>query len=261
MLKMHNKLYVHIPAQLLAARLGFLLNRKLQPEVACQEAEIADLDPGQLRACAAELAEQGLTTCLHAPFNGFDPGSSKSRVRKKADQLCRQSLDLAEALGAKRIVFHPGLRYGSTAGQQAKWLRNSLNFWPEYLQQAQQIGTVVCVENIYETSPEPLLELLQGIDSEVFGHCFDIGHWNMFHSGSLVDWLNKMAPNLKHLHLHDNHGEKDQHLPIGHGSIGFSALFNWLKNSGLEPTMTLEAHKLPDLELSLKALVSQLEKK
>ncbi len=255
---MHQRLFVHIPAQLFGARLNFLLNRKLQPEIACQEISIAKLDLGQMREFAAQLADQGLATCLHAPFNGFEPGSGKSRVQKRSAQICRQSLQLAEALGARRIIFHPGLVYGSRPKETAAWLENSLQFWPEYVHQAQELDTCLCMENIFETNPEPLFELLQGIASETFGHCFDIGHWNMFHSGRLNDWLNMMAPYLRHLHLHDNHGAQDEHLPIGQGDVCFSSLFSWLKTSACKPTMTLEAHKLSDLDLSLQAIAPQL---
>ncbi len=257
---MQKNLFVHIPAQLLKSRLNFLLSRQLQPEVACQEVNIAKLDFDQLRACAAELADQGLATTLHAPFKGFDPGSAKPRLRKKAEQTCRLSLELAEALGAKRIVFHPGLPQGSNSNQQAEWLRNSLDFWPDYAAQAQQQKTIICLENIFESTPEPLFELLQGLDSAAFGHCFDIGHWNMFRSGTLNDWLNRMAPYLKHVHLHDNHGDSDEHLPIDQGQVCFADLFAWLKSSAKTPTMTLEAHNLQALESSLDAY-SQLVNK
>ncbi len=257
---MPNNLFVHIPAQQLKRRLNFLLSRRLQPEVACQEVNLGKLDFGLMRACAAELAEQGLATTLHAPFNGFEPGSAKSRLRTKAQLLCQRSLQLAEALGAKRIVFHPGLAQGSTPSQHAEWLRNSREFWPDYADQARQQQTVLCLENIFESTSEPLFELLQGLDPEAFGHCFDIGHWNMFKKESLIDWLNTMTPYLRHLHLHDNQGELDEHLPIGQGQVNFAELFAWLKSSGLEPTMTLEAHRLDDLERSLAGVALHLEK-
>ncbi len=63
-----------------------------------------------------------------------------------------------------------------------------------------------------------------------------------------------MAPHLKHLHLHDNHGEQDEHLPIGQGYVPFSTLFKWLKTTQAPATMTLENHSLPDTERSLQAI-------
>ncbi len=247
-----SHLYIHLPANLLPARMPFLLNRKLQPEVACQEVALENLDFELLGDCASKLKEAGLSTTLHAPFTGFDPGSSKKRIRNISLALAEKSLDLAEKLQAKRVIFHPGLAYGSAGKKLDLWVNNCRNFWPELLTRAKEIGCVICIENIYETTPDALVQLFSMIDSPQLGHVFDIGHWNMFATGKLLDWLNATAPYLKHLHLHDNHGEQDEHLAIGQGYIPFSLLFEWLKSSNTAPTITLENRNLPEAERSLQ---------
>ena len=249
-----SPLYIHIPAHLLPGRLPFLLNRKLQPEVACQETVLEKLDFELLGDCAAQLQEQGLSTTLHAPYSGFNPGSNKKRIRKLSYSLADRSLSLAEKLHARRVVFHPGLPYGSTGKSVADWLQQSRTFWPELLHRAQEIGCIICIENIYETGPDIFTDLLGNIDSPFMGHVFDIGHWNLFSSVKLHDWLDATAPFLRHMHLHDNHGERDEHLAIGGGYVPFSSLFEWLEKSRLTPTMTLENHNLPDTEQSLKTM-------
>ena len=249
-----NQLYIHIPAHLLPGRLTFLLNRKLQPEVACQDVAIDKLDFEQMGACADQLQEQGLTTTLHAPYNGFNPGSSKKKVRNFSYALADKSLSLAEKLHAKRIVFHPGLAYGSEGKKLQIWVETCCDFWPEFLERARQFDCIICIENIYETTPQIFLDLLSSINSPQLGHVFDIGHWNMFSTTKLLDWLTQMSPYLKHLHLHDNHGERDEHLAIGRGYIPFSTLFDWLKTIPAPPTITLENHNLPDTELSLQTI-------
>jgi len=247
-------LFVHIPAHLLASRLPFLLNRNLQPEIACQEVQLESLDLTELRDCAEQLAAAQLHTCMHAPFAGFNPGSPKNRQQKSAHELAKRSLELAEVLVAERIVFHPGLSSRASAKEQEIWLQNSLDFWPEHIARAEQIGTLICIENIFEATPNPLLQLCLGIESTAFGHCFDIGHWNMFATGSLDGWFAKLGGQIRHLHLHDNQGQFDEHLPIGQGSIDFAALFALVDKLGLQPSMTLEAHSLADLDASLLAL-------
>lgn len=253
-----SSLYIYTPAHLLPARLPFLLNRKLQPEVACQEVILEKLDFEQLGDCADLLQDQGLSTTLHAPFTGFNPGSSKKRIHNASHKIADQSLQLAKKLHARRIVFHPGLTYGADRKESDLWLKNNLRFWPEFLTRAADFNCTICIENIYETTPDIFVNLLSEINSPQMGHVFDIGHWNMFATGKLLDWLNATAPYLKHLHLHDNHGEGDEHLPVGQGYVPFSTLFKWLKSTKTSPTMTLENHSLPDTELSLKAIQQQL---
>ncbi len=256
-----NSLFVHIPAQLLPARMPYLLNRRLQPEVACQEVGIEQLDLEQMKDCAAQLAAQGLATTVHAPFNGFNPGSPKKRLRKTAHQMCQQSLQLAEALGARCMVFHPGIPHQASQKVQNTWLETALEFWPQYIEQAQQLDLVLTVENIYERSPELFRKLFTELGSDHFGHCFDVGHWNIFAEDSLADWFDQTAAHIKHLHLHDNQGQSDQHLPLGSGEIDFTALLQLSATLSKQPTMTLEAHKLADLEISLQKIESYLSVK
>jgi sugar phosphate isomerase/epimerase len=249
-----NPLYIHIPAHLLPSRLPFLLNRKLQPEVACQDISLDKLDFELLGDCAIQLSEQGLTTILHAPYSGFNPGSSRKRIRKLSHSIAEKSLLLAEKLKARRIVFHPGLPFGCSGKKLDDWLLHSVSFWPEFIARAKEIDCVICIENIYAATPETFFRLLSAIDSPYMGHVFDIGHWHLFGTTQLTTWLERLGPYLKHLHLHDNHGERDEHLAIGQGDIPFSELFNWLKDSSITPTMTLENHSLPNTEISLQSI-------
>ncbi len=247
-------IFVHTPAHLLPARLPFLLNRKLQPEVACQEVLLEKLDFELLGDCADKLYEQGLRTTLHAPFSGFNPGSNKKKIRNVSLQTAAESLQLAKKLRARRVVFHPGLAYGSDGKQLDLWLKNNLAFWPEFLEQAAAIDCTICIENIFETTPDIFINMLQEINSPHMGHVFDIGHWNIFGTGKLLDWLNATAPYLRHMHLHDNYGERDEHLAIGSGYVPFSTLFAWLQTANSPATITIENPRLPELEVSLQAI-------
>jgi len=251
---MNQKLFVHVPAHLLPSRLNFLINRHLQPEIACQEISIDKLDFVLLKECADKLAENQLKTTLHAPFAGFNPGSGSKRVRKSAYALAEKSLLLADAINAKKVIFHPGLPPGSSERQLSAWLKYNIDFWPNLIARSKAIDCCICIENIYDTVPETLVQLCREMNSDNFGHCFDIGHWNIFGAVKLLNWLDQVAPDLKHLHLHDNCGDQDEHLPIGLGDADFSALFSWLRENNCAPTLTLEAHNLPDLEISLSAL-------
>jgi sugar phosphate isomerase/epimerase len=68
------------------------------------------------------------------------------------------------------------------------------------------------------------------------------------------DWLPAMNKWLGHMHLHDNHGRRDEHLGIGLGDFDFNGLFKCLGTSRLRPTVTLEPHSEEDLMTSLETL-------
>jgi sugar phosphate isomerase/epimerase len=69
----------------------------------------------------------------------------------------------------------------------------------------------------------------------------DIPH--AFTSGgmkSVIDYINTFRDKIIHIHWHDNHGKKDEHLPIGDGLIDHQKAINALQNTGYDGTITLE---------------------
>jgi sugar phosphate isomerase/epimerase len=251
-----SEIYVHVPVALFSERVDFLLARNLQPEVACQEADMAKLDMEQLADSATVLAEAGLKTVLHAPFVGFLPGAADFRSRQQTINLLEQTLILAERLKVGKIVFHPGLNANATDRDTDAWLERSYVLWSNYISWAKLHHCIFCIENIYESSPDPLLRLMTAINSSYFGHVFDIGHWNIFGSDSLTAWLDAVAPHIHHLHLHDNRGRMDEHLAIGAGTAPFEQLFSWLDRNDSLASITLENHNRHALDQSLRFLAS-----
>jgi sugar phosphate isomerase/epimerase len=57
------------------------------------------------------------------------------------------------------------------------------------------------------------------------------------------------------LHLHDNDGSGDAHLPVGQGNIDFPGLFQLLRQKQRRPLLTLEPHSQEHLTESLGGLL------
>ena len=69
----------------------------------------------------------------------------------------------------------------------------------------------------------------------------DIPH--AFTSGgmkSVLDYINRFRDKIIHIHWHDNHGRKDEHLPIGEGLIEHEKAVRALKDIDYDRTITLE---------------------
>ena len=58
---------------------------------------------------------------------------------------------------------------------------------------------------------------LDGID-ETVGYLIDVGHANI-NGWDVPTLIRRVAPRLYGLHIHDNNGNSDQHLPIGDGTM------------------------------------------
>lgn len=84
------------------------------------------------------------------------------------------------------------------------------------------------IENVSE-----ILNRVPGLHMHI-----DIGHANMFGKRP-EEFIRKFHKKLKHIHLHDNDGNKDLHLPMGAGNINWEKLIKVLRKY-YDGTITLE---------------------
>jgi sugar phosphate isomerase/epimerase len=255
---MSTRPHVHLPYARLSRELPFLLDHRLPAEVAFSGPDLDGLDPSLLGSAARQLAAAGLAVTVHAPFHDLNPGALEPLVQAATRRRLRQTLAAAGELGARLIVCHPGYEFWKYGGRDHLWLEQSLLFWPPLLVEAQRMGIVLALENIFDRRPAPLCDLLAALDSPWLGHCFDVGHWRLFSQTPLPEWFSALGPRLVHLHLHDNRGERDDHLPVGEGDIDFAALFSLIRALPTVPSMTLEAHDPQSVLRSLAAVTAYL---
>lgn len=248
---MSENLHVHIPYPQLDELLPMVVERQLQPEIGFKGPDLDQLDPELIDRASGQLADAGLAVTVHAPFFDLNPGAIEPYVFEATAIRFRQTIAAASRLGARTIVFHPGYEYWKYGGMDHLWLEASMQFWPAMIELAEEYEINLSLENIFETSPGTLLDLLDQIDSPRLGHCFDVGHWRLFSKTSLAEWFASIGHRINHLHLHDNTGAGDEHRPIGEGDIDFSELFSLITGLNQAPTMTLEAHSMDELERSL----------
>jgi len=247
-----DQLHAHLPWSRHQEFLPLLAELGLRAELALTGSDLdrfegaPPLFPQQMRPPAP------LT--LHAPFNDLNPGSSDPRISEVTRTRLLQTLSVAARTGARLIVCHPGYEHWRYAGNIDLWLDASCAFWPSILQRAEQVGCSIALENVFDTDYIPLQRLLTRLDHPLLGHCFDVGHWHLFSQVPVTEWLDALAPYLLHLHLHDNHGSSDAHLPVGEGNIDFDALFSVPCLQSASPSMTLEAHHPEHLRRSCAAV-------
>jgi len=165
-----------------------------------------------------------------------------------------KTIHLAKIFGPKVIVFHAGYEKWKFDGTIDLWLKSSLDTWRPLVKEAEDQGLTLAIENIYEETPAPLVALLEEIGSPRFRFCLDTGHHHIFSKVPLPSWLQTLGKYLSEIHLHDNHGEMDEHLPIGEGGFDFDQLFALLSQFRLNPVYTLEPHQEDHLFRGLQAV-------
>ncbi|HRT71605.1 MAG TPA: TIM barrel protein, partial [Syntrophales bacterium] len=114
--------------------------------------------------------------------------------------------------------------------------------------------TTIALENVYEKTPHQLCRLFRGLDAANLIFCFDAGHFNAFSNRSFEQWMEELGPFLGQLHLHDNSGVADEHLPVGDGNFPFARLFSTVEEMKVRPIITLEPHTEENFWKTLKNL-------
>lgn len=246
----------HVPWIQADTYLGLVLEMQLVPEIAIKGPELDVIDEKQVTRIGNALSLASVRPRIHAPFFDLNPGALDPLIRNVTLERLSQTLNFAKQLNAELVVIHPGVDKWRYPNLENTWCENAALFFPELIKIAADFKCRLAVENIYEESPETLVQLVETLDSEWFGHCYDVGHWHLFGKRPMTEWLDAIGSKLFHLHLHDNHGRADEHLPVGNGTIDFTPLQLFLREQSAFPSATLEAHSLDHLKQSLQKVLS-----
>jgi sugar phosphate isomerase/epimerase len=246
--------HVHVPYPVLDEALPFLIDRRLNVELFFSADTLDRLVPELLASTAARLDAEGVKRTIHAPFMDLNPGSYEPLLQEITRRRFHQVMDAAALLRPQVVVFHPGYdkwRYGET---RDRWLAESIPLWQEMVERGEECDCLITVENIFEEEPSTLFDLIRCVDSPRLRHCFDVGHWNMFTKVSMEEWFSVLGPYIAEAHIHDNHGQKDEHAPLGEGNIDTRLFFSLLERYAPDAVRTIEAHSREKLERALKSL-------
>jgi len=139
-----------------------------------------------------------------------------------------------------------------------RWFEPARRTFGEALEDAERNGVDLFLENVFDESPDHLLRLKNALGSKRLGFCFDAGHATLFSDHPVHKWLEAFGTDLRELHLHDNRGRRDEHLPVGEGTINLLGVLEAAIDTGASPILTLEAHRREHFHRGLAALRSLL---
>ncbi len=188
---------------------------------------------------------------IHGAYDGIYLGSSDTLVQQLAQKRILQSLDFAEAIGARQCVVHsPFLFFGShqachspSTDLEASIGRVQDTMQP-LLEKAASIECVLVMENIFDRNPAPLRALLERIDSPYLKRSIDTGHAAITercgNGPSPEFWIREAGDLLRHLHLQDTNGEYDYHWTPGRGTLNWPGIFAALNEIEPSPHLILE---------------------
>ena len=250
-----QKIQVHVPFYLLREKLlPWAIREGINPEIGFNHHDLDRCKPVDFRETAERLADAGLSVTFHAPFMDLRPGALDPRIRQTSLDRIRQVFDLIPWFRPRSVVCHPSFDEKYYVSAEAQWLENSLATWRTLLDIIRGTDTIIALENVYERDSGPLKRLLDALASPQVRFCFDTGHANAFGGAPLGLWIETMGDLLGEIHIHDNHGTADEHLPVGEGNVPFCELFAMVRKRNLKPILTVESHSEKGLRRMLENL-------
>jgi sugar phosphate isomerase/epimerase len=193
-------------------------------------------DRPTVREIATWFRDTGVSATMHQPI--FTPEQSerwsrhvsatlslispeKSQRIEAMDEV-KRALESAEQIPVSAITLHLGLKDDPW---DTRAIENSLTAIEHIKAFAHPLGVKVLIENLQNdvTTPEHILEILNIGHFDNVGVTLDVGHALLSETG-LDHAFELLKPRVRELHLHDNHGLRDEHLWPGSGSIDWANL-------------------------------------
>ncbi len=175
-------------------------------------------------------------------------GSSHEKVRKGWIEEAKDMIQIASEFKISLLNFHFNSRYGSVgATEQSRntFLQNFVSSMQELTQFAAAEKVDLMLENVPPENGHPLesIEYFSAVMKAVPALKFHLDVAHAFIENRMKgvkDYIDAFGDRLVHIHMHDNHGKQDEHLPLGRGKIDVRKVVKFLKAANYHRTVTFE---------------------
>jgi sugar phosphate isomerase/epimerase len=163
----------------------------------------------------------------------------KARRIDSMDEI-KRALEAAEHLPLQNLVVHLGEREDGWSQRTIEFAQTALEHLGAF---ARPLGVRMLVENLTNqaATPEHLMAILELGHLDNVGVCIDLGHAHM--TVGIPEAIQVLGKRAISLHVHDNHGMKDEHLWPGDGSIDWETTTKMLSTLPSPPAVVLEIGK------------------
>ncbi len=172
----------------------------------------------------------------------------KARRIDAMDEI-KRALEAAEHIPLRNLVVHLGERDDEWSPRTIEYAVTALEHLGAF---ARPLGVRLLVENLLSeaTTPEHLVMILEMGHLDNVGVCLDLGHANI--TVGTADAIRTLGDRIATVHVHDNHGMKDEHLWPGNGTIDWPATAKALQALATPPAAVLEiSYSLPEAHATL----------
>lgn len=188
--------------------------------------------------------ESGVLLSLHPPTVNMDLSCDSIYLRLFAINEHIKIIQLASELKAEYVVIHPGFCCHPVC-RRGEAKERSLDSLERLITVAGELEVKLAVENVGSNGSSDLftleeyLEFLGQLNSDTVVSLLDVGH-AFLNRWPLGEAIKRLGTRLYSLHLHDNDGIKDRHLPLGKGILPWGEVWDSIRQAGGVKHLILE---------------------
>jgi sugar phosphate isomerase/epimerase len=186
-----------------------------------------------------------LSFSIHAPYADTNLAADDDLIREWILKRIRASIRFASELEARCLVVHPGWTTATDRFMKGRAWELNLRSVRWLYRYAEEYGVDMLMENVPEPTPYILITTH---DFEMFYSeleynvemVLDVAHANL-HDESIL-FMDRFGQKIKHIHVSDNMGKTDQHLPIGAGSINWEKVLKKARSIDFDGWIVIESY-------------------
>lgn len=215
-----------------------------------------DYDHRKLSGIKELLDTHGLQASVHASFWDLNPASHYRKLWELTLEQTRRSIDACRAFDGEIVVVHFGR---CPIPNAIRFLEGTKRRYREFINKcipyAEERGVTLTLENaagqpiFYPSNVEELRKFVAGLGGVKI--TFDIGHAHLAErragrkgtGAAIARSIEALREHLVHVHVHDNYGMEDDHLPPGDGDIDFKPAADTLRAINYDGLLIAELWK------------------
>ena len=198
---------------------------------------------------------------VHAPMSGVDLSAQSIDVKNRSIELIMKTLEYCRAIDCPILVVHPNNSSSIPLGREVM-KKNSIENLKIIAKKAEDLGVKIALENMinvegkrFGSRVSDLKEIIRSVGSPYLGICFDTGHANLLTASSSISIRDEIIDAKEYLwtlHIHDNDGSDDQHLPPGDGNIDWNMVVEALRETDYKGVFMMEIREGEDPDFTAK---------
>jgi sugar phosphate isomerase/epimerase len=214
------------------------------------------------RELAVALREEadkiGVSFCQsHLPFRPMKLAMNHGTEEEERflESMIDRALEVSAIAGVKWAVVHPVCAIGVSCEETEAHIKANHQTYDKLVEKANDLGVGIAFENVtdkkkrrFGSMASELVSLVDSFKNESIGICWDFGHGAIMYENQ-VDGIKQVGNRLKAVHVADNWGINDDHLPPFFGNNNWEEIMGTLREIGFDGNMVFEVRingNMPD---------------